>query len=65
VEEEVDIMDERLADFELITKALYTSYETIKLNGDNSRSLSQLKDAEKNLYQALSFHLQGDNGNDD
>ncbi|WP_160118402.1 hypothetical protein [Bacillus sp. V59.32b] len=53
-------MDERLMDLGRITKALYTSYETIKVDGGNSESLSQLKDAEKKLYQALSFHLQRD-----
>lgn len=58
-------MDARLVDFELITKALYTSYESIKLDGENSKCLARLKGAEKKLFQALSFHLQGDSGKDD
>ncbi|CAH0345478.1 hypothetical protein [Bacillus sp. CECT 9360] len=55
-------VNEKLVDFELITKALHTSFETIKRDGENSSSLIQLKDAEKNLYQALSFYLQKENG---
>ncbi|MDQ0218936.1 hypothetical protein [Peribacillus cavernae] len=58
-------MDTKLLDFDLITKALYTSYESLKLDGDEDRCLVQIKDAEKNLYQALSFHLQGDKRKDD
>ncbi|WP_158555855.1 hypothetical protein [Peribacillus glennii] len=58
-------MDTKLMDFGLITRALYTSYESIKLDGDDKNSIAQLMDAEKNLFQALSFHLQRDYGKDD
>jgi hypothetical protein len=58
-------VDPKLLDFELITKALYTSYESIKIEGRNTKGLTGLKEAEKNLFQALSFHLQSDKGKDD
>ncbi|WP_180954471.1 hypothetical protein [Bacillus sp. V5-8f] len=58
-------MDTKLFDFGLITRALYTSYESIKLDGYDKNSLTKLMDAEKNLFQALSFHLQREHGKDD
>jgi hypothetical protein len=57
-------VDAKLLDLELITKAIYTSYESMKREGDD-RGLAQIKDAEKNLFQALSFHLQGGNSKED
>ncbi|WP_180954208.1 hypothetical protein [Bacillus sp. M6-12] len=51
----------RMADFEMITKALYTSYEKIRLEGNCDKGIDGLKEAEKNMLQALSFQLQQQN----
>ncbi|WP_409301308.1 hypothetical protein [Peribacillus sp. SCS-155] len=57
-------MDIRLLDFEMITRALYTSYESLRTD-ENLKGMDGLKEAEKNLFDALSFHLQRDKGLDD
>ncbi|WP_158553441.1 hypothetical protein [Peribacillus saganii] len=57
-------MQERMADFELITKALFTSYEKIRLEGNCEKGMSGLREAEKNMLQALTFQLQQQNNLD-
>ncbi|WP_177201383.1 hypothetical protein [Bacillus sp. OV322] len=46
--------------FEMISKALSSSYENIKVDQKNSLGLTKLMEAEKNMFQALTFHLQND-----
>ncbi|WP_419881165.1 hypothetical protein ACN6MY_16480 [Peribacillus sp. B-H-3] len=46
--------------FEMISKALSSSYENIKVDQKNSLGLTKLIEAEKNMFQALTFHLQND-----
>ncbi|WP_170846118.1 hypothetical protein [Bacillus sp. MUM 13] len=46
--------------FEMISKALSSSYENIKVDQKNSLGLTKLMEAEKNMFLALTFHLQND-----
>ncbi|MBM7692593.1 putative RNase H-like HicB family nuclease [Peribacillus deserti] len=52
-------MQGQYVDFALISKAIQTTFEKLKEEGhSNDRSLTELLEAERNLNQALSFHLQ-------
>lgn len=52
-------MNSKVDEFYRITKAISSSYESIRGNSDNEIGMNGLKEAEQNLYQALAFHLQG------
>ncbi|WP_180955358.1 hypothetical protein [Peribacillus deserti] len=52
-------MQEQYINFELISKAIQTTFDKLKEEEPyNHRSLTDLMEAERNLNQALSFHLQ-------
>ncbi|WP_155890151.1 hypothetical protein [Peribacillus kribbensis] len=52
-------MREPCVDFTLITKAILSAYEQLKQEGmTNGRSMEEIMDAQKNLNQALTHHLQ-------
>ena len=52
-------MNSKVEEFYRITKALSSSYECIRGDGNNEKGINGLKEAEQNFYHALAFHLQG------
>lgn len=52
-------MNSKVDEFYRITKALSSSYECIRGDVHNEKGINGLKEAEKNFYNALAYHLQG------